>query len=212
LESFLTRVRSAITGRPVTATLAALGIGLLVASGVAAALAVPQINDLTDERDAAEAEAAAALTAQSEAEGIAERITGRRDTIIGDAQNRADEILGDANEQLDDLNSEISEATETLGSTQSELSDVQASLDQAEEVEAKSSFGNGTWQSGVDYIPGTYEAPGGGGCYWEKLKGPSGGGINNIIDNGGFNKNQIVSVDSPYFHTEGCGTWTRVGG
>jgi hypothetical protein len=45
----------------------------------------------------------------------------------------------------------------------------------------------------VDYEAGTYRAEGGGGCYWERLKSPS-GKLSDIIANGGFNPNQTLVI------------------
>jgi hypothetical protein len=117
----------------------------------------------------------------------------RKLTRIGDLQRRTRELSG----EITDLRGRVAEEEAKLRSVRTQV--------------AKSSFGDGTWQANVDFIPGTYQAPGGEACYWAKLSGPSGGGIDNIIDNGGFNNRPVVSVDSPYFETSGCGTWRRVG-
>jgi hypothetical protein len=60
----------------------------------------------------------------------------------------------------------------------------------------------------VDFTPGTYRAPAGGGCYWALLGSAD---TEDIINNGGFNKNQTLTIDSPYFETSDCGTWQRLG-
>jgi hypothetical protein len=73
---------------------------------------------------------------------------------------------------------------------------------------------DGTWQRGADYQPGQYRAPGGATCSWEqneKLGGEAGGeGFNENYGIG--EKNPFIEIDSPYFKTEECGTWVKVGG
>ena len=58
-----------------------------------------------------------------------------------------------------------------------------------------------------DGAPDAGRSPGGGSCYWAKL----GGDVENILENGGFTKNQTVQIDSPFFETAGCGKWTKIG-
>lgn len=67
---------------------------------------------------------------------------------------------------------------------------------------------DGTWAKD-EYTPGTYRAPGGGACEWEKrqklseeAEGTGNWGISE--------KNIVAEVDSPYFKTEGCGLWEKV--
>ena len=69
-------------------------------------------------------------------------------------------------------------------------------------------FGDGTWRVGADIQPGTYRAPGGPNCYWERLRNFK-GGLNSIIVNGGFSRNQTVTIDpsDAGFSTRSCGTW-----
>lgn len=114
------------------------------------------------------------------------------------------DAIGDLESRKRSLSRRITELSARVREEQAKLTTVKAEV-------AKSSFGDGTWEMNVDFIPDTYQAPGGDACYWAKLKGPSGGGIENIIDNGGFNNRPVVTVDSPYFETRDCGTWRRVG-
>lgn len=188
--------------------------GLLLAGIVGAALAASKSNEIDDLNADLASEQEARAAAEEDRDATAQRaeaIFDRRDQIVASARTQARRIVSDARAELAELNDKIGDKRSELARTEQKLATVQASLDTAQEEKNLSSFGNGTWQANVDYLPGTYSAPGGASCYWEKLQGPSGGGINNIIENGGFNKNQIVSVDSPYFSTSGCGTWTRTG-
>jgi hypothetical protein len=59
-------------------------------------------------------------------------------------------------------------------------------------------------------VPGTYEAPGGSGCYWATLNSAN---TQDIVDNE-FAANasqQIAEITTPYFQSSGCGEWKRVG-
>lgn len=87
--------------------------------------------------------------------------------------------------------------------------------EEAEEEEAstpKSTMSDGTWVRGVDYVVGTYRAPGGSLCYWEQDKKPggeaAGEGFNSHYGTG--EKNILLEITSPYFKTESCGTWELV--
>lgn len=77
--------------------------------------------------------------------------------------------------------------------------------------------GDGTFAVGSQVKPGTYRAvvPADSvDCYYERLKDAS-GSFDSIIDNntGRAGSQQIVDIQATdrYFHTEGCGTWTKVG-
>lgn len=76
----------------------------------------------------------------------------------------------------------------------------------------KTEFGNGTFRVGVDIAPGTYVAPGGSGCYWERQSVFGGGGVDAIIANdfarGGQVVVTILATDKG-FKTSGCGTWRK---
>ncbi len=67
---------------------------------------------------------------------------------------------------------------------------------------------DGTWAKG-EYTPGTYRAKGGPMCEWEQRqslgKEAEGAGQWGIGDS-----NILAEIDSPYFVTEGCGTWQKV--
>lgn len=68
---------------------------------------------------------------------------------------------------------------------------------------------DGTFRMGVDLQPGTYRAPGGEFCYWERLRG-LGGETADIIVNGAGILPQTVRIapTDAAFRTQGCGTWT----
>jgi len=73
---------------------------------------------------------------------------------------------------------------------------------------AASSFNDGLYQVRVAIQPGQYQTGGSDSCYWAKL---STGDTNRVVVNHVGAGPQTVTVDSPYFESEGCGTWTKVG-
>ncbi len=71
-------------------------------------------------------------------------------------------------------------------------------------------FGDGTYIVGTDIAPGTWSAPGGPSCYWERLSG-FGGSTGEIIANDFGSSGAIVTIDPSDrgFATDGCGVWSR---
>lgn len=71
-------------------------------------------------------------------------------------------------------------------------------------------FGSGTWIVNTDLAPGTWSAPGGSGCYWERLSGFS-GNLDDIISNDFGSANVVVTIapSDRGFASGDCGTWTR---
>lgn len=71
---------------------------------------------------------------------------------------------------------------------------------------------DGTWAKG-EYTPGQYRAAGGSLCSWEqdqKLGGEAAGeGFNENYGIG--EKNILIEINAPYFKTEECGVWHKVG-
>ncbi len=70
-------------------------------------------------------------------------------------------------------------------------------------------FGDGTWIAGTDIVPGVYSAPGGSGCYWERLSGFSGGFGDIIANDSSSGGRQIVAINAndAGFSTNNCGEW-----
>ena len=76
---------------------------------------------------------------------------------------------------------------------------------------AAASFGDGTWIVGSNIQPGTYRSSStGGGCYWERLSGFS-GGFGDIIANEITDELSLVEISSTDagFSTQDCGTWKK---
>jgi hypothetical protein len=73
-------------------------------------------------------------------------------------------------------------------------------------------FDEGAMVIGVHIEPGTYAAPGGDNCYWERLSG-FGGTINDIIANDLPSGRAIVEIraSDAGFRSQGCGVWEQMG-
>jgi len=69
---------------------------------------------------------------------------------------------------------------------------------------------DGTYQVGVDIVPGTYRTAGGSSCYWARLSSLS---TNDIIDNNNSSGPQVVGIlpSDKAFLTERCGAWQMTG-
>jgi hypothetical protein len=72
----------------------------------------------------------------------------------------------------------------------------------------KTSFADGTWVVNQQIAPGTYIAPGGSNCYWERDSDLT-GSANSTLANSNNDGQQIVTIASTDagFQTQGCGTW-----
>ena len=203
-EGIVARVRAWVVKRPGTSLLLASALTLVVAAAIGIPLLASknsQVSDLESQVSSAEAE-------RDEAVSAADAIESERDGIIADAEARADSIVGDAQKKANDLDDKIKEAEDELASKQSKLDDVTASLQSAQQTKDMSTFSDGTWAVGEEILPGTYRSTAGGNCYWAILKGPSGGGINNIVENG-FGPNATITLSSgQYVEVSGCGEWS----
>ncbi|MDD9204918.1 hypothetical protein PU560_00395, partial [Georgenia sp. 10Sc9-8] len=60
---------------------------------------------------------------------------------------------------------------------------------------APRTIGSGTHVVGTDVAPGTYRAPGGSSCYWERLSGFS-GELDDVLANGFADRLPIVTIRS----------------
>ncbi len=139
-----------------------------------------------------------------------EAIEGEVGDLTKAAETKAQEIIKEAKSEANSLEGSVSDTKQELESVKGELSETESELGGAEEKVAKGTISDGVWQIEKDYLPGTYEAPGGGGCYWALKSGLGSGGVEDIIENGGFNTHQILTIESPYFETSGCGTWRLI--
>lgn len=74
----------------------------------------------------------------------------------------------------------------------------------------RTSFGNGDWAVGINIAPGTYSAPGGTGCYWERQGGFT-GTLTSVLANTNPTGQTIVTIlpTDKGFKSKGCGTWVQ---
>jgi hypothetical protein len=72
-------------------------------------------------------------------------------------------------------------------------------------------FGPGTWAIGGDITAGTYEAPGGTDCYWEREQNFS-GAFAGVIENsyGALSPVVAIRTGDAGFRSTSCGTWSLV--
>lgn len=181
-----------------------MGIGAAIGSGANEEAQLEDQIALLEERvDASRERTAAAQQKVAAIEGEVGKLTAQ-------AESKAERIVKDAKVEASSLEGSVSSAKQELETVEGELSETESELGGAEERVAKGTITDGTWQLDRDYLPGTYEAPGGGSCYWALLSSLGGGGVEGIIENGGFNKHQILTIESPYFETRSCGTWKLV--
>jgi S-layer family protein len=73
-------------------------------------------------------------------------------------------------------------------------------------------FGAGTYIVGTDIGAGTWSAPGGASCYWERVSG-FGGQVSDIIANDFAPTSPVVAISAgdAGFRSSDCGTWTKIG-
>ena len=74
----------------------------------------------------------------------------------------------------------------------------------------------GTWLVGGQIAPGVYEVDAGDGCYWERLSGFGGRGIDDVLANdfvsgGGRQLVEIAPDDVGFSNDVDCGTWRAIG-
>jgi hypothetical protein len=70
----------------------------------------------------------------------------------------------------------------------------------------------GSYRIPNDMVPGTFSAPGGASCYWERVSSWS-HDVEDVIANNLGSGRQIVTIASTDkgFTSSGCGNWTRIG-
>jgi hypothetical protein len=75
----------------------------------------------------------------------------------------------------------------------------------------RSTFGDGTYQVGVDVVAGTFVAPGGGNCYWARNADASGESI--IANEWKPDQGQVIvtAKEGEFLEVSDCGTWTKRG-
>lgn len=105
-------------------------------------------------------------------------------------------------------NAVLDQRKQTLDSQASSLSSRQADLAARTAAANANSFSDGLYSVGTDIQSGTYHTDGGDSCYWAKLNSND---TSDIADNNLGAGPQTVTINSPYFESKDCGTWTKVG-
>lgn len=172
-------------------------VGLFVVGGLASAgSGVPEEEH---ERVVAERD-----EAQERVSGLESELSST-EAELEKAQREADEALEQARGQVE---AELAEREQALEERAAQLDQREANIEQAEEVAAKSTFGAGTYEVGVDIVPGRYHADSGSStCYWEKMTNDAN---RETIENDLSTGSQVVTLEGGIlFKTERCGTWQR---
>jgi len=129
-------------------------------------------------------------TAEREITALHGRVTSKQATI--DDQQRAIATAREQRDQLKRQNAQLSrEAAQSASPTGANAT----------------SFADGMYEVGSAIQGGQYRTDGSDTCYWAKL---STGDTNSIIENNLGAGPQTVTIDSPFFESEGCGSWTKV--
>jgi hypothetical protein len=181
-----------------------VGGGLVLVSAKAG-----EIDDVKAELHEKQAQVATVEEELDSAKRLADSVVSRKEDILSSARSEAQSIVGTARSERSSAQSNLAELKGELQTTESSLVETESSLEGAEHTKELSSFGDGIWQAETDFIPGTYRTAGGNGCYWAKLNSAE---TFDIADNNNGVGQQVVTLDTPYFQTEGCGTWERIGG
>jgi hypothetical protein len=173
-----------------------LGLGGMSSNGKA-----DEAEKRADEAEAALAMAegdATAAEAQTEARDEAEAIVAE-----GQAANDA------RSAELDTRNADLDAREAAVAQRETDIAARETAVGAAEAARDANSFGDGVYAVGTDIQPGTYHTDGSRDlCYYATL-GADGSDIldNNIVDGGPA----TVVINSPFFESNGCGTWTRTG-
>jgi multidrug efflux pump subunit AcrA (membrane-fusion protein) len=220
---------------PTGLTLAVAGFtGLVVGTGLGVSASAPQA-ELAAAEDAFEAAAAgasaerdAALEELDDLElALEERdqLVEQLEEVLEDLEVELQEARGPGAE-LKDREAELVRRERQLTQQADELEDREAALvARAAELDVRStelepteaarvSFGNGVYEVGADVEAGRYrtQGPSGAnpvGCYYARLREPT-GGIGNIIDNNIVNGPAVVDLKTgEFFESDSCEVWER---
>lgn len=185
-------------------------VGALVLLGIGGAIGSSNEDDLKSEVSTLEGELASARRERDLADEKASRIEGLKGKLVAEAKGQAATILNGAKRESKEAVKSLGSLKSEIAAAEGELSDVEESLSGAEHTQALSHFGEGIVKAEVDFVPGTYEAPGGEGCYWALLNSAN---TNDMAGNEFTTSaaQQIVSITTPYFQSSDCGTWERIG-
>lgn len=184
------------------------GVALLIGVGIGGVSGNQTAQDAESERD----EARAAMEAAEErANAETARVDGLESAVFEAEQraNAAEEVARQEVEaELAPRVAEMDTRQAQLDAQAADLATREAALNATLAGLQASQFGDGVFQVGRDIQPGTYSnAPGVADCYYAELAADGA----DILDNNIVNGPATVIIDSPFFESSGCGTWTKVG-
>ena len=196
----------------------------LVAGGVAAVLGQREVNKQQDRANTAvrrndaldastreQARKIAALQAQLNAR---QAVIANQNRQLGSlrqqqaAAKREQAALDKRQQQLDQREAALNQRAATLNQQVQQQQQQQTPVQQPPATVQSTTFGDGLYQVGTDIPAGTYNTAGGPTCYWATL---SDSNANSILDDHSGPGPQTVTVNTPWFASNACGTWTKVG-
>jgi hypothetical protein len=184
--------------------LVGVGAAFLIGAGIGAAGTVQANSERDDALERAEAAEERADTAEGEIADANERA----DNAEAEAREQAESDLADETAALDQRATEMDTRQADLDAQEADLAAREAQLNATLNGLQASQFTDGIYQVGRDIQPGTYHTDGSGDSCYFALLGADG---QDIIDNNIVNGPVTTTINSPYFESNGCGTWTKVG-
>jgi hypothetical protein len=179
--------------------IATAGVAVFIIAAVAIAAGNESELDKTkQDLAAAQADAGSQSSAASAASADASQASSSASNAVVQAQS-----------SLASSQSAITASQSALDASNSSLTSAKAEFDAAVAGRKATQFSDGTFEVGSDIQPGKYHTEGGSGCYWEKNNG--GSGIDAIIANDNASGPVTLVIDSPFFKSQRCGTWTLTG-
>lgn len=188
---------------------------LLVAAVAAVAALAGQLVSRSDEITNLEGDLAGerstSAEAREEADGLRDELASTLDDL-DDETERADraeeEALTAAEAALADRVAEVAARAAELDGREADLTAREQQLDTALNGMRASQFGDGVHQVGRDIQPGRYHTDGSGRTCYYALLGPDG---RDILDNNNVDGPVTIIIDSAFFESSRCGTWTKIG-
>jgi multidrug efflux pump subunit AcrA (membrane-fusion protein) len=164
----------------------------------------------SQELEDAEEELAASNELVSEGSDAVDDLRAQAEDAQAQAEEELAQAQADAADEIAGVRADLADRRARIEERESELDEREEAITAFETAVENNSFGDGTYLIGEEVQPGRYRNDGSGGfCYWERLSGLS-GSFNEIIANGSPNIVDIAATDEA-FHTEGCGTWQKIG-
>jgi hypothetical protein len=191
--------------------IAAVGIGMLIRQG--------EVNKQQARADTAERKIGALAAANKEQDvkisALQSQLNARSVTIA--SQNRRLASIAAEEARAGHQKAALDRQQRELDAREAALNDRAAQLDQQQTqttvtqppaVVQTPTFADGLFQVGVDIPAGQYHTDGGTTCYWATLTTSD---SNSIVNDNSSPGPQTITINTPYFASDGCGTWSKVG-